>query len=328
MKYKFFKSFFFLSLSLFFFVLFTKQSYAASCASVPISGNYTVTANCTFANAVDGVDAGTGTTNTAVLTVNTGQTLTVGTTTQTIAYGSITLQSGSAIIITKGTGSSMVKGPLWMTDQDADGYPASTTQISQATQPANGRRRNLETTIAAADCLDTDATKYQNLTGYNDLDGDTYTSGTTQICSGASLPTYNQTTSPYRSAASGTADCYDVNSTGGTNAHPLQSGWFTANRGDGSNDYNCDGTGVSLANIAILAWVNSSCNSVATNSSSNYWIRSTPFNCPTGLTAATQGGYDPAGSTITCNSFTYKSAVGGTTTNNVCKNLSGGILYN
>lgn len=176
----------------------------AACASVPISGNYTVSASCAFANTVDGVDAGSGTSNTAVLTVNTGQTLTVNSA-QTIGYGSIT-NNGTILLNTNKT-AVLQKGPIWMTDQDVDGYVATTTQYAQSSAPANGRRRNLETNITTADCLDTDATKYQNLTGYTDADGDTYTTGGGgSVCSGASLP------AGYRAAANG-ADCNDADAT-------------------------------------------------------------------------------------------------------------------
>src|SRR3989344_134802 len=84
-----------------------------------------------------------------------------------------------------------------------------------------------------ADCNDGDNTKWQYLTGYQDFDGDTYTlSGGVDVCSGNSLP------AGYLTSPSGSPDCYDANA----NAYPGQATWFNANRGDGSFDYNCDGT--------------------------------------------------------------------------------------
>jgi len=59
---------------------------------------------------------------------------------------------------------------------------------------------------AGPDCDDTNSAIYQELTGYVDADGDTYTvGGAVQVCSGASLP------SGYRAAANG-PDCDDTNS--------------------------------------------------------------------------------------------------------------------
>lgn len=298
MRYKFFK-FIFSSILLFFsFAFFAGSSYAISC-SPPISGNYTLTESCTFANTVDGVDAGTGTTNTAVMTIPNAVALTVGSiANQTIGWGSITIQRGGSIIINKGVGASLIKGPIYMTDADADGYPASTAQ-----NLSSGKRRNLMTTLSTADCNDNDASKYQNLTnGYPDSDGDTYTSGgLVAVCQGASFPTYNISTSPYRAAANG-ADCNDSsasvwqNLTGyadadadgyGTstasqvcsgaslpagyvsnntdcydsnaNAKPGQTGWFTTNRGDGSFDYNCDGNVASVISGNRMGYTIPSC---------------------------------------------------------------------
>ena len=111
----------------------------ASCGSVPVSGNYTVSASCAFAGTVDGVDAGSGTSNTANIIINSSQTLTVNAGQTVVFGGSITVNGAIAISAT----GKLQQGPLWMTDANADGYPANTTQISQATQPTNGRRRNL-----------------------------------------------------------------------------------------------------------------------------------------------------------------------------------------
>ena len=71
---------------------------------------------------------------------------------------------------------------IWMTDADADGYPASTTQVAQAGSPGAGYVRKSTLTSAS------------------------------------------------------TTDCYDSSSS----AKPGQATYYTANRGDGSFDYNCD----------------------------------------------------------------------------------------
>lgn len=71
---------------------------------------------------------------------------------------------------------------------------------------------------------------------YTDSDNDGYAASLT--------PTYSTTAlaSPYKRrylmTSIGTADCYDANA----NAKPGQTAWFTTNRGDGSFDYNCDGS--------------------------------------------------------------------------------------
>ncbi|MBA3733087.1 chitobiase/beta-hexosaminidase C-terminal domain-containing protein, partial [Patescibacteria group bacterium] len=125
----------------------------AACTSVPISGNYTVSTSCAFAGTVDGVDAGTGTSNTANITINPGQTLTLNAG-QTIAWGgTITINGSLAINAT----ASLKQGPIWMTDQDADGYPLTTTQTWSQTQGANSRRRNVMVTVTNIDLNDTNA---------------------------------------------------------------------------------------------------------------------------------------------------------------------------
>ncbi len=66
-------------------------------------------------------------------------------------------------------------------------------------------------------------------TWYRDVDGDGYgsaSSGTIQSCTQPAGYVSNNT------------DCYDSNA----NAHPGQINYFTTNRGDGSFDYNCNGT--------------------------------------------------------------------------------------
>ena len=141
-------------ISLLFFILglmiiSSQLAAAVSCANVPISGNYTVDTACNFANTVDGVDAGTGTANTAVLTSTTGGSLTVGAGT-TLAVGSLSLTGGNIIIIN--TGQIKIGAPLYATDADADAYPASITAFY--TSAASGRVRRNSLASLAVDCND------------------------------------------------------------------------------------------------------------------------------------------------------------------------------
>lgn len=140
---------------LLFFGVFSQPSYAVNCAP-PANGNYTLSESCTFANTVDGVDAGSGTTNTAVMTIPNGVTLTIGNiASQTIGFGSITLGNTGSIIINKGVGASLKKGPLWMQDCNADGLPGSLTQATGASAPSTiYRRRSLMSTISSVDTND------------------------------------------------------------------------------------------------------------------------------------------------------------------------------
>jgi hypothetical protein len=63
---------------------------------------------------------------------------------------------------------------------------------------------------------------------YLDEDGDGYGSSTSS-CECGPVGDYD---------ADNSDDCYDNNA----NAHPSQGSWFSSDRGDGSFDYNCDGT--------------------------------------------------------------------------------------
>lgn len=135
---------------------------------IPISGNWTTTANCTISS-TDGVDNGNVTIQTYTLTLNAAFARNPG--------RSVSINSGSIVI---GSSGQLREAYLYMADSDSDGYPANSTQY---TGSASGRRRR------------------SVLTSY-------------------------------------TTDCYDSNS----NAKPGQSSYFTTHRGDGSFDYNCDGS--------------------------------------------------------------------------------------
>ncbi|MCL4354364.1 hypothetical protein M1349_02725 [Patescibacteria group bacterium] len=170
MKTKIFLSVFFLAL----FLQVPKDKVFAACAGVPLSGNYTVTTSCAFQNTVDGVDAGTGASNSAVLTIGSGKTLTINAG-QSVAFGLMSVgKPGGTIAINK-TGQ-LVKKPLWAPNQDGDARPttANPSLLAQSSQPANHSRRNVLTSLSIADCLDTDAAKWQNLDGYTDSDSDGY----------------------------------------------------------------------------------------------------------------------------------------------------------
>ena len=130
-------------------LFFAPPALAVNCANVPISGNYTVDTACNFANTVDGVDAGTGTANTAVLTSTTGGSLTVGAGT-TLAVGSLSLTRGNIIIIN--TGQIKIGAPLYATDADADAYPASITAFYTSADTGRVRRNTL--TALTVDCND------------------------------------------------------------------------------------------------------------------------------------------------------------------------------
>ncbi len=152
------------------FIFYLPKADAIAC-SFPTSGNTSIS-TCQIST-VDGVDAGTGTTNTGALTISSGQTLTLNANSK-LGYGSV---SKPGAIIAKTIGTVMQKGPIWAPDADSDGYPTSanpTLQLS-TTQPASTIRRNAMNTLATADCLDSNATVYQNVASLvTDADNDGY----------------------------------------------------------------------------------------------------------------------------------------------------------
>lgn len=121
---------------------------ASDCLDALPGGDLTLTTPCSFSGTVNGVDNGINATNSAVLTIGTGGTLTIlpG---QTIAVGSLSIKGGSVVKMLGGT--LKTKTPLWMVDEDSDGYPATTTQYAQTTQPIGARRRNTLTTMVSVD---------------------------------------------------------------------------------------------------------------------------------------------------------------------------------
>jgi len=181
------------------FLLAPTKVFAVDCPSTTTNGTATISSSCTFPNSVDGVDYGTGSTNTANLVVASGATLTVQAS-QKVATGSITLQGGSIVVVSGGE--IKLNTPIWYIDTDNDNYADSLTQqYAQTTAPTNGKRKSQLASLSVADCAPTDNTKWQYLSGYVDSDGDGYGKGSAQnVCSGNSLP------SGY---ASNNTDCND-----------------------------------------------------------------------------------------------------------------------
>lgn len=171
----------------------TATTNKTSCQPAVNDTAHTITGDCSFSDSrgtdatgktIYGMDPGTGSSNTAALTVESG-TLTI-TSTEHVAVGTISMTGGS-IAITNG-GKITPGGVIYYPDSDSDGYPSSTTPQVSATTPSGKRRRNVMTSTAATDCNDSSNSVYQNLTGYLDSDGDGYGTGSSsQICSGASL---------------------------------------------------------------------------------------------------------------------------------------------
>lgn len=219
---------------------------ADAACSFPISGNGTVSSSCAItASTVDGVDAGTGTSNTATISVTGGAATTVTINASgKMAFGrSVTLSRGSKTAIFR-TGS-MQPGPIWAPDADGDGYPTSanpTLQVS-STQPGSHVRRSAMVTLGTADCLDTGtgaqgqtaASVYQNLTGYTDSDGDGQgSSGTSSVGKvGTSTGSTSVTITKPADLVSGMLLITGLQFLSGSNATitpPASGGWTLINR--------------------------------------------------------------------------------------------------
>jgi len=128
-------------------------------------------------------------------------------------------------------------------DSDSDTYGNSAVSTKRCGTSYSGYVTN------NTDCNDSgtnSANVYITKTCYVDSDNDDYGSTTSKTC------TNNATcgSATWASGANGTAaasgnfsgvntDCYDSNA----NAKPGQTNYYTVNRGDGSFDYDCDGSG-------------------------------------------------------------------------------------
>jgi len=172
-----------------FFLFFPYPVHAEDCApSQGQPGVFTISGSCSFANEVDGVDAGTGDQNSSSLVITNNAKLTVGNV-QTLAVGTIEIESGGEIALPEGAIIKLNK-PLWIApsiDADGDGFPSGacgTLEIA-TTQPSGKVRKNVYTPPAGGcdviDCNDdpahTNANKVWKALAadpYEDKDGDTY----------------------------------------------------------------------------------------------------------------------------------------------------------
>ncbi|OGF26633.1 hypothetical protein A2477_00930 [Candidatus Falkowbacteria bacterium RIFOXYC2_FULL_47_12] len=139
------------------------------------------------------------------------------------------------------------------TDADTDGYGTGSPLSGSACTTGSKSINN-------TDCNDGSASVWRLVTGYKDNDGDGYGAGTyyTSSCQGAGSWVANNT------------DCYDSNG----NAYPGQSNYFSVNRGDGSYDYNCDGSATLYINKVTTLPASCLYNTPAIKSSG--WVSGVP----------------------------------------------------
>lgn len=125
-------------------VSFTTPDGPVSPCDPPTSGNLSIPAGavCNFVGTVGGVDAGTGTRNTAQLTIPSGTRVSISAG-QKIAFGSVSLARGAILSIARG--GSLSGGGVYVHDNDRDNYLDDATQYVGSTPSAATEfvRRNL-----------------------------------------------------------------------------------------------------------------------------------------------------------------------------------------
>ena len=155
-----------------------------NCSSVPVNGDFTISdTSCALpGTGIVGIDKGTGTINTAKLTIGSGKFLTVlGN--QTVAVGTIDLKGGGTINIISG-GSIKVGTPIYYQDADNDTHPNSALTTKSLTGGTGWARYE-----AGLDCNDVlangGANVFSSTTCYIDNDGDNWTNSTVNCTNNA-----------------------------------------------------------------------------------------------------------------------------------------------
>ena len=167
---------------------FTTGDGPSSPCDPPTTGNLTIpaTATCNLSGNFNGVDTGTGTTNTGALILSTTAQMTIGPS-QQVAFGSFQLQKpNSSLVIARG--GSLKKGGVFVHDKDGDGILDDKTQYVGSTPSAASefvRRNTLSTNYnyawkmasvsASTDCNPNNAYTFRNIGALvTDVDNDGY----------------------------------------------------------------------------------------------------------------------------------------------------------
>lgn len=171
-------------------------------------------------------------------------------------------------------------------DDDGDGYTENQGDCNDANSAINpGATEVCGDTVddnCNSDLNEEDAIGCDNY--YRDYDSDGYGSATDYkcLCSGEGY---------YTSANNG--DCYDYNSS----ANPAQGGYFSTSRGDGSYDYDCDGSqtkyDTSSGNCSGAVWICSTTTGWESGVAScgitaDYITDCSGFSCDNSTTSKTQ----------------------------------------
>jgi len=183
----------------------------------------TVSNSCSFDYTVDGIDSGTGSTNSGNLTIQSGGTVTVGFN-QTIAVGKLTLAGGSIAIIDGGK--ILLGTPLWVPDNDSNGHPDSLSFVASTNQPdTHYRRVNLMSQTTTVDCDPYNANVFPGQTTFFttaivDVGGTSAKNGTYDYNCDGTNEKQNTTSAVYSCVTTGCAAHYYTVSTGWATSNP------------------------------------------------------------------------------------------------------------
>ncbi len=166
---------------LFFFILVPQEQVFADCDRPNTTyGNVTLTASCSYAYTVDGVDnpqnSETGSTNAATITLgNFNLTLSSS---QKIVAGQFIINGSGGIAI--GSGQLLPGGGIWIYDQDADGWTNDWTDdvtYPRRSSTASGYRRMGLMQTTTADCDDGNGSLTNNCYSYSQSTYYSYSQG-------------------------------------------------------------------------------------------------------------------------------------------------------